>query len=173
MTDVAAQAGVAGLDHFLAWISSVPYHPQNPNKRTDTENEPILLQALELSRNPNGASELELAGIWWLIFNSISPDRPDLCMRAVKAGLLDVGMQALRRFTPVEWICWRTPAGLMAGAIATTLLQPVISGAAKPGSASTVKLVIDSGVPDALVAMLKAFELQGASKVHEANVMTL
>ena len=85
--------------------------PQHSRAPTDAQNEVIVMKALEVCRNPRGISELALAGIWWLIFNLISPARPGVCAVATKAGLYEAGMQALHRSSPVEWVDWATPAG--------------------------------------------------------------
>eukprot|EP01051_Picozoa_sp_SAG22_P016103 SAG22_NODE_2212_length_2831_cov_2.290996_1_plen_646_part_10 len=172
MTDLTEHDGLDALTHFSSWISSCPWHKEHPAGRTDAQNEPILLQAMALARTPPAdVSELELAWVWWLIFTLISPNRPGLCAVAGKAGLLALGVQELHRSgSPVEWMRWDTPTGLKAGAIATGTLQLVISGALGFGE-EVVTLVIESGVPEALTKMVQSFELSGASKVPEANVM--
>lgn len=173
MTDLTEHDGLDALTHFLSWISSCPWHKEHAGGKTDAHNEPIMLQALEIARNPPAdVSELELAGVWWLIFTLISPNRPGLCATAAEAGLLELGVTELHKSSPIEWICWDTPTGLKAGAIATAIVQPVISGALGFGE-DLVKLVIEAGVPGALAKMLQSFELRGASKVHEANVMSI
>ena len=61
-----------------------------------------MLLALEVVRDPQGSSELELAAVWQLIFNCMAM-RPTVCAAAVNAGLLEVAVTELRKSSPAEW----------------------------------------------------------------------
>ena len=90
--------------------------------------------ALDILRDPEGSglpelispdqSELTLAGLWWLAAENMA-QRPAVCATATHAGMFAIGMAAMRKSSPTEWISWRTPAALLAAGPLAMPQQPL------------------------------------------------
>jgi hypothetical protein len=123
----------------------------------------LLLMCLEIIRDPQGASEVELAGVWATISISLS-GRPAIATTLIEAGVLKVAVDTLQESSPTDWITWRTPTGILASPIC--LLGWTLSTLTLPNK---TRLLLDTGLVDVAISVLKAFELRGVSKLHEAN----
>ena len=133
---------------------------------SDSFLEPLCLHALSFIRCQEGASELELAGVWFTFFTLTLGGRPSLATTLIEAGLLDEAVAALQQSSPTDWITFRTPTGILAGSICT--LAWVLSTVSLPNK---TQLLLDKGFIEVAISGLKAFELRGVSKLHEANVV--
>ena len=93
----------AGLDEmaFLGGLmTSCPY--TQARAPTDERNERLMLLALEVIRDPQGASELERACVWTLV-HVCTMTRPAVCAAAIAGGVVEVGMTELHKSSPAEW----------------------------------------------------------------------
>ena len=68
----------------------------------------------------------------------------------------------------MEWIDHRTPAGQEAGCIICVVGNILVV----PLEVNAFQLVIESGLAEAFLAVVKAYELRGASKVQDANPLS-
>ena len=163
--------GAAGLDADLDFWGPLfevqpEFHTRAP---THERNRQLVILALDLLRSPQDVSQMELAGIWELMFWSTS-GRPVLFAEAVKAGLWELALETLRRIPAAEQVCWRTAEGILASGISITLRNIC----EHPPGLDPTKQLIETGTVDLMVASLEAYELLGASDaVHEGNPCTL
>jgi hypothetical protein len=187
-TAICAELGLDQTARFMAWMESNPH--TTARLPADDKNLRFLELALDACRAPEDLSGLERAGLWWLMFCIIC-QRPAVCAAALAAGVLEVMISTLRTSSPDDWLGWQTATGLQAGAIFTLLCQFTLSvrtapsslsrvrsclteprGAQTPG-ADLIERFIDCGAVEACVAALRAFELRGAGRAGEANVMVV
>ena len=165
---LAATFPPVGIDDgaaFGMYIQNVPhYQPRSP---IDEVNHLRWRLALEIAREPEALSELELAGLWQLI-SQIIAQRPALCATATKDGLFEVAVAALRtHHRPNEWVSWRTAAGLMASAV----FNAVSSCVAMAGPTVDMGGFLSSGAAAHIVSALQAYEQRGAAVVAEGNAI--
>ena len=125
--------------------------------------ERACLLALACLREPQGASELELAGLWAVLYLSLG-GRASLAMVLIEAGVLEAAVAALQQSSPTDWISWRTPTGVVASSICC--LGWTLSTLTLPNK---TQLLLDKGFVDVAISVMKAFELRGVSKLHEVN----
>ena len=129
--------------------------------------ERLALVMLDIVREQDGTAP-ELSCVWFA-FSIIMGGRPQLTMVLVEAGILDLFVSILKDGSPMEWVTSATPLGMQYGAMfhfgwaLSTVQLPV----------SKTQLLIEKGVIDVVISALKAYELRGASKVSEANVLTV
>jgi hypothetical protein len=129
----------------------------------------LALLSLDILREPpEGTSDHALAGVWWLISTAITGNA-DAAMRLISGGLLELAVATLHESSPVEWIAYRTPSEVLAGA--TFLLGWTLSTLELP--VNKTELLIETGFIDIAISVLKAFELLGRKKVPDANVATV
>ena len=69
---------------------------------TDERNERLMLLSLDVIRDPQGSSVLELAGVWTLVY-FCATSRPAVVTSAVEAGIMEVAVSALHKSSPSEW----------------------------------------------------------------------
>ena len=142
------------------------FHLREP---TDERNRQLVLLALELLRNPQGVSQMELAGTWSFMFWAMS-GRPALFAEAVNAGLWELATATLRKISAAEQVIWRTTGGVIAGCVFLTLRNICEN----PPGIDPIKLLVDTGTVELMVSALEAYEVLGASNaVHEGNPATL
>ena len=164
-TEVVEAAGMDMMASFPPFIAKCPHLPPAALS-SDERNERLVMLALEICRDPQDASELQLAGVKQLITWCLMM-RPAVCAAAVSAGIFEIGMATLRKSAPTEWLSCRTPTGLHAGNIIISILQPVLC------NLDIIGHMIDTGAADAIISALQAFELGGTSNVVGSNVMFL
>ena len=120
---------------------------------------------LEIARDPQGVSDLVLAGLWHTMACSLS-SRPAVTVSLIEAGMIEVAIATLQESSPTEWVTWKTPIGARAAGLfalgwtMSTLELPM----------NKTQLLLDRGYIDVCISALKALELQGPRKVEEANV---
>lgn len=85
---------------FGGFLAAIPFLPARAP--TDERNERLMLLALEVIHDPQGSSELELAGVWMLLLWCLTT-RPAVCVSALNAGMLDIAMSELHKSSPAEW----------------------------------------------------------------------
>jgi hypothetical protein len=154
-TEVVAAAGLDEQEWFGAFMADNRF----ADSSIDERNARLVLLSLEILRDPQGLPGLELAAVWALLW-PLLVGRPAVCAQAIDAGLYEVGVAVLRASPAVEWVGWRTVAGLQAGAIFTAIVQTIFN---PPPGINLLSAVIESGVADAVVSGLRAFELHGAT----------
>ena len=111
--DLTAVAGIEFLDWFGVW----PAHPaNNQGGSSEAVLERVNLLLLELARDPQGASDLTLGGAWFALCMSLS-GRAVLAVPLIEAGLLEAAVATLHRSSPVEWVTWTTPTGIIGASI--------------------------------------------------------
>ena len=140
--------------------------PQLKNSLAQPFLERLSLLTLDLIREPQGASGYALGGAWFVLV-VLMPGSDNVVAALFQAGLLETAVEIMRQTEPVEWVSWRTTAGITACAILNigwTLTTINVPGANLP------KLLLDTGLIDVAMSMLKAYELRGVSKVNEGNV---
>lgn len=171
-SEMVALAGVDEIAGLQAWMSLSPYMTASRRWPGDEKNLRLCTLAIEICRDPSGLSELELAGVWWLVFQASAQRDAVLIAACNDLGLFLLAMATLHKSEPTEWINWRSPQGLIAGAIMVALCQVsnAQAGLAQAGLDVT-KLVVDSGVGDMVGQMLTAYEQRGSAKVDEGNVL--
>ena len=91
--------------------------------------------------------------------------RPPVTTAIVEAGVFEVAVAHLHKSSPHQWVDWRCAEGLQAAAIFSMAMFMVQSELPKK-----TELMIDSGMADAVSALVKAFELGGPSKTDDAIV---
>lgn len=96
---MCAAAGLTEMAYFGAFMTS-PFMPARAP--TDARNERLMLLALEVIRDPQGTSVLELAGVWNLL-TYCTGLRPAVLASAVDAGILEVAVSELHKSSPAEW----------------------------------------------------------------------
>jgi len=144
---------------------------------TDDRNLKLAMLALDVCREQSPPSEsrslsdLELAAVWNVIEVLIC-QRAVVCAAAVEAGLYEVAMAWLHKSSPKEWIDWRTAVGLQASGIFHSMTQPCLT-LTNAEDVNMTKLMVDSGAAAAVISALQAHELRGASKIGEANLLTI
>lgn len=148
---------------FLATCPLFPIAAPSPAR-----NERLAQLALEMCRNPSGLSALELAGVWYALHNAITL-RPALSAVAIRAGVFDVGVAALRKSRPEEWVSCCHATGVQAGAI--MLIFREIH--ANPPGVDPIKLLLDSGAAETVRDSFVAYEQRGPDHVDEGNAMAL
>jgi len=97
---MCAAAGVDEMASIGGWMTSCPFAAARAP--ADERNERLMLMALEVIRDPQGTSELQLAGVWQLVSFCMQM-RPTVCAAAVTAGLLEVAVSELHKSSPGEW----------------------------------------------------------------------
>ena len=106
---VVAAAGCTSIfvaaerDEVSYLTSFVPAYHLFPVRMTDEKSERLMTLALEVFRDVDaGLTELELAGMW-MVVGQCTTMRPAVVAAAVDAGLFDVAVATLRRYSPVQW----------------------------------------------------------------------
>ena len=103
----------------------------------------------------------------WTMAWTLLGGRPAVCAAALSAGIYDLAVATLRASGPPSaWLSVSEPAGFQAAAISLVLLQTVATGSA---GMDVLSLAIESGVADAFVAAIQAFELRGVGKLSDTN----
>ena len=90
-----ARGGQSGGCRLVATVTEPP--------TPDAFFERLCLLALEVVRNSRGASELEMAGVWAVMFCSLA-GRASLAMMLIEAGVLEAAVAALQQSSPTDWI---------------------------------------------------------------------
>jgi hypothetical protein len=161
---LTAMAAAAGLDnemeHFGQLMGACPFsYALAPAPLPDELLGAVFTLALSVCRDPDGLSELQMAGVWFLIC-MILIGRPSMAGVAASAGLAEVAMSSLRATEPCDMIRCDTPAGIKCGVIALDLfhLSSQLNGLA--GWEWPLKLLIDSGLGGVLTSFLKVSTVQ-------------
>ena len=127
---------LAGLDEVAWFMSYITLSPVYPARCSDESSERRTKLALAILRDPAALpeplSELELAGLWWLVSQSIA-QRPAVCATAINGGLFEIGMAALRTDSPIDWyvtppLLTPPPAQLCSAPLRSPLLTSTIDG---------------------------------------------
>ncbi len=126
--------------------------------------ENLCVLALETIRDPRELSELQLAGVWTVLWVAVGGRAP-VAMTLTEAGMVDAAVTTLQKHSPTDWITWRTPTGIVGNSICT--LGWTLSTI--EGMPHKTELLLDKGFVDVAIAVLKAYELRGAIKVPEAT----
>ena len=160
--------------NFLEWMNeyliSVKIGPgAGGQDTTDAMRERLCLLWLEIHRDPRGISTFGLASVWMSV-SIIVAGRPTVALTMIKAGIINVLVSSIRLASPVDWVTWTTPSGMLFGcmfhlawALSTTQLPSVNKEA----------LFIDTGFVDVAISALKAYEVCGPSKVEGANILSV
>lgn len=145
--DVCEAAGMGPLEFFEAFMPHCKLMPGNSSDE-------ILIRlgklSLEIARDPQGVSELLVAGMWQSI-TWMSAGRVAVVMPLIEAGVIDVAVASLQRHSPTEWVTHKTPIGIQACGIFTfawslsTLELPM----------NKTKLLLEKGLIDACISALK------------------
>ncbi len=124
----------------------------------------LCLLGLETIRDPHELSELQLAGVWTVLWMAVGGRAP-LAMTLTEAGMVDAAVATLQKHSPTDWITWRTPTGIVGNSICTLgwTLSTIV------GMPHKTQLLLDKGFVDVAISVLKAYELRGANKVPEAT----
>jgi hypothetical protein len=154
-------AGVDEQEWFVSWATADPLFPGGAT--TDAFRGRLLSLLVEILREPQGASDMMIGGVWWRV--AILGSNPDLGLPLIEAGVIELAMSALESTSPSEWISKRSEPELPFAGV--TMFFWTVSTLVFDGK---TKLLIDKGVVDAVISMLKAYELAGTRKVDDANV---
>lgn len=194
---LTAMSTAARLDdevaYFMQLFAACPLGALAPTPLGDERLGPLFTMALSICRDPNGLSDLELAGVWFLIAEILA-NRPSMAGVAAGAGLAEVAMSFLRATEPSDMIRCDTPVGVACGIILIDVfhLSSQLNGLA--GWEWPLKLLTDSGLGGVLTSCIKvsatllpnarflanlstvrvqAFEAAGPHNVHRANAAGL
>ena len=124
---------------------------------------------LDIIREPQGTSSFVLGGAWFTLCVALN-NKPQTLAALLEAGMMEVGMEALRQASPLDLISWRTPAGIIASGFLN--MGWTLSTTQLPG-VDVATLLIEVGFVDLVVSLLKAYEMRGPSLVGDANVCGL
>lgn len=167
----AAYTSAAGVDEEAALMKFAGQCPCFQTRApTDDKNERMALLTLDIIKDPQDASPLELAGLWLSLMLVIST-RPALTPVAIRAGMFELGVAALRGHRPNEWVTWTTDMGLKASGI-FSCFRELFTNQDMPGI-HPIQLLIDTGAAEAIGDLFLAHENQGADKIAEANVVAV
>jgi hypothetical protein len=170
-TEVAAEAELDEAAWMIGNIQGFPHYATvTPDDSRAHALVPLALDLLRDSQATRQLSQLEVTGVWLLVWASLC-QRPAVCAVAVSMGIFELGVATLRASPPSDWVSCRAPAGLQAAVLFVTLLQPVINAAAT--SLELLSMVIESGVAEACVSAIQAFELRGVGQLDDSNTWTL
>ena len=139
------------MDEFGFLGPCMTHFPLNMGRGNDEFNRAAGLQALEICRDPLGASAEAVAGAWQLVVGSFV-GRESVAAALLDAGVLEVAAAHLHESSAVEWVNWRSPAGLVAGPI--FCLTGGLVALELPG-VNKAQLLVDCGMADAIAALLK------------------
>eukprot|EP01045_Picozoa_sp_COSAG04_P006641 COSAG04_NODE_330_length_16594_cov_25.794146_15_plen_155_part_00 len=129
------------------------HHPLLPARSPgDDLPRAVALRCLEICRDPQGASSEAVAFALQTTIFGLGAGRESVAAALVEAGLLEVAVAHLHQSSPVEWVNWRSGAGLGAGVIFS--LAGNLAGVELPGM-NKVQLYVDSGMADAIASLLK------------------
>ena len=130
-------AGVEELDYVGEMMKHCPYAPLRAT--VPGANERRIRLAVEICRDyassgmpaapraaQNNDSDLEIAGLFLFVYWCVT-QRPELGVVAIDAGIFEVGVACMRKFSPVDWVSWRTPTGLCVALISPCCLYVSIS----------------------------------------------
>jgi hypothetical protein len=166
MTAIATYAGADEPGIVMTWAVNMPFFASSGNVWwTDERNKQLMLRVLDICRKPEGVTPLELTGVWTLCADCIAT-RPAVATASIDAGMFDVGMSELHKSSPSEWITWCTPAGLIAGQAMHALNVAVW---ATSGLVNASQLLSESGVGEAILSGLQAYELRGPGHTSASN----
>jgi len=143
----------AGVEELTWWGAEFMAHNILFLTRTPTDEANLRLGhlALEICRDPQGASVEAIAGAWTVMcWGWIG--RAAVITSLVEAGVLEVAAAQIRKSTAVEWTSLHCAPGRESAqlfiAIATFCLEP-LPGVDKP------QVLLDTGLADAIVSTLK------------------
>ena len=127
--------------------------------------ERLCLLLLDIIKDPQGASQLALAGVAMALCLGCGA-RARVFMSLIKAEVFKHFIEALQEISPVDWASWASwGAGVLAGSIFT--LGWTMSTVQLPTNKTT--LMLESGFVDSTISLFKAFELNGVGRLHFAN----
>ena len=106
---------------------------------------------LEIGRDPQGAPAEAVAGAWFTVYYGVL-GRESVAPSLLEAGVLEAAVAQLHESSAVEWVNWRSPAGLVAGPI--FCLTAGLVALELPG-VNKAQLLVDCGMADAIAALLK------------------
>ncbi len=162
-TDATNKAGGIDYTQWLTGAIAARFNATHENTLPDDFVERLCLLALDILREPHDALELERAGLFVVIAQSLAGRAP-VATVLIEAGLLETAVSILQLSSPTDWIAWRTVTGIVANGI--TALGWTLSTLALTNK---TQLLLDKGFVDVAISVMKAFEMRGVSKVHEAT----
>ena len=146
------QCARAGLDEFAYLGHFMTHHPlQQARSPTDDLPRAAALRCLEIGRDPQGAPAEAVAGAWFTVYYGVL-GRESVAPSLLEAGVLEAAVAQLHESSAVEWVNWRSPAGLVAGPI--FCLTAGLVALELPG-VNKAQLLVDCGMADAIAALLK------------------
>ena len=80
--------------------------------------ERLCFLGLEIIRDPQDVTELELSGIWAVCWMSLA-GRAAMSAKLIEAGMLELAVATLQQSSPTDWNTWRSPTGILSGSICT------------------------------------------------------
>lgn len=163
-----AALDAAGMT-FADWYGPCMEHMKlQLGKSTDAFLERLCRLLLDILRDPQGVSDLTQAGAWSAMNWSIS-SKLAVAVPLIEAGLLELTVATMQRGSTAECLSRKSPVGMIVGIawVVAWTLSTLRLPMCKP------KLLLDSGFIDGTVSMLKTFELQGAEKVSDANIICI
>jgi hypothetical protein len=176
---VLTQAGVHAFDWFGAYGKwnklTVQYDASeeqaNGPPASDAFIERLCLLALDVIRGSKDTTDHIQSDIGaWIILTWAASGRPSVAVTLIEAGVVEEAVATIKTSSPNEWVSWRTKTGVRAAIILcfawtlSTLELPM----------NKTLLVLEKGLAEAIVSLIKAFEAGGYSKVAETspNIIT-
>ena len=161
----------AGLDTMEYFGAFATHHPIQTARLTEEGNLRLALGLLEICRDTASAGP-ETGGAWFAMVCCVQ-GKASAGAAIIEAGVLEVAVAHLNMSSPVEWINWRCPPGQQAGMTFGAFSLMAQAQGAEPQGKKMLQLVVENGIADAIVSLIKAYELRGPSKVDETSVHAL
>lgn len=168
-SEITASAQADEMSVLHGYMTHCPLYPAHCDDKKSVQRIRLALDAI---RDPQGLSDLQLAGIAFAVTLAMQQRSHEVVAAVVDAGTFEVGASVLGRISPVEAVTWCTPSGLLAASLWSWFAN-IAQTADSITSSSLVRLIVDHGLAEIAVSTLQAYELRGSRCVHEASPMLL
>ncbi len=168
MTDMAEMDEAAA---FATVMETSPYWAtRSPVPQTDEWSRCMLILALEICRDHldgrQELSEIQLAAIWALVANTTTQRQAVGTAAVNQYEAANLAMRTLQRSSADQWVRWDTPMCGQASALLLTFFN-----VAQYPEIDVKATFIDSGLAQAAISVLEAFEKAGAEQIDQAGAM--